>query len=160
MQPSDDERFMREALLEAKKAFSMKEVPIGSVLVLHGEVVARAHNAVEKQVDASHHAEMLCLQRGAQALGNWRLQDCILYSTLEPCAMCAGALSLFRVKRIVYGAKDLRHGADGSVFHVLNRPHPIHPVEVTGGVLAEEAKALIKEFFQWRRTCQKNCSAK
>lgn len=147
----DDENFMREALLEAKKAFAQAEVPVGAVLVYQGEIIGRGHNLVEQQSNAALHAELICLQEGAKKLGNWRLLDCTLYCTLEPCPMCAGAMALFRVKRLVYGAPDLRHGANGSVFNVLNAAHPIHQVEVEGECCAEEAKALMKEFFSIRR---------
>ncbi|NGX48243.1 MAG: tRNA-specific adenosine deaminase [Chlamydiae bacterium] len=142
---------MREALLEAKKAFALGEVPVGAVLVYEGEIITRAHNLVEQKLDASAHAELLCLQEAAKILSNWRLQNAILYCTLEPCAMCAGAMALFRILRLVYGAPDLRHGANGSVFDVLNRPHPIHQVEVKGCVCEGEAKALMQEFFRERR---------
>ncbi len=142
---------MCEALLEAKKAFAEGEVPIGAVLVFENKIIGRGHNGVEKNTDASSHAELICLQQGAKEIGNWRLLDSTLYSTLEPCAMCAGALALFRVKRLVYGAKDLRHGGDGSVFNILNHPHPIHQVEVTGGVYEEDSRYLMQEFFRKRR---------
>ncbi len=146
-----DENFMREALVEAKKAFALQEVPVGAVLVHEGKIVARGHNLVEKRCDASCHAEVLCLRAGAKILGNWRLVESTLYCTLEPCAMCAGAMALFRVKRLVYGAPDLRHGANGSVFNVLNTSHPIHQVEVTSGVCEGMAKGLMQEFFRQRR---------
>lgn len=156
----DDENFMREALGEAKKAFALGEVPVGAVLVLGGEVIGRSHNGVERANDASHHAELLCLQQAARAHGNWRLLESTLYCSLEPCAMCAGALALFRVKRVVYAAPDLRHGACGTVFDVLNRPHPIHTVVVEGGVLAGESKELLQRFFKERRGCEKSYSQK
>ena len=148
---SSDENFMREALLEAKKAFAIGEVPVGAVLVFNDKIIARAHNFVEEKQDASCHAEVLCMQKGAKSLDNWRLLDSTLYCTLEPCAMCAGAMALFRIKRLVYGAPDLRHGANGTVFDVL-RPHPIHRIEVQDGVLEGESKALMQEFFRKRRT--------
>ena len=137
--------------MEAKKAFHKGEVPVGAVLVYKGEIIERSHNHIEQFQDASCHAELLCLQQGAKKLGNWRLLETTLYSTLEPCPMCAGALFLFRVKRIVYGAPDLRHGAAGTVFNVLNRPHPIHAIEVVGGICAEESKMLLQDFFRNRR---------
>lgn len=145
-----DEIFMREALLEAKKAFALGEVPVGCIFVSDGSIVARAHNLVEKKNDASAHAELLCLQAAAKILDRWRLGG-TLYSTLEPCSMCGGALALYRVERLVYGAPDLRHGANGTVFDVLSRPHPIHQVEVTSGVCVEESKELMQEFFRERR---------
>lgn len=147
----DDQNFMREALLEAKKAFDSAEVPVGAVLVHNGTIIARGHNLVEKSCNAASHAELICLQEGAKKLSNWRLLECTLYCTLEPCPMCAGAMALFRIKRLVYGAPDLRHGANGSVFNVLNSPHPIHQVEVQGGCCAAEAAALMREFFALRR---------
>lgn len=142
---------MREALLEAKKAFSKKEVPVGAILVYENRIIAKAHNQVEEFQQASAHAELLCLKEGAKILGNWRLLETTLYSTLEPCIMCAGALILFRVKRIVYGAKDLRHGAAGSVADVLNCPHPIHRVQVDHSFFQEEISELMRTFFQKKR---------
>lgn len=147
----DDQNFMREALLEAKKAFSKGEVPVGAVLVSEGKIIARAHNLVEEYQDASHHAEMLCIQTAAKKMGNWRLQNAILYCTLEPCVMCAGAITLFRVKKVIYGAKDIRHGAHKSVVSFLGQPHPIHTVQVEGGMLAENARDLMQDFFRARR---------
>lgn len=146
-----DENFMREALLEAKKAFAIGEVPVGAVLVSNEKIIARSHNRVEQNCDASAHAELICLREGAKVLGNWRLLNTTLYCTLEPCVLCAGAMVLFRIKKLVYGAPDLRHGANGSAFDVLNRSHPIHQVEVVSGVCEGEAKALIQTFFRERR---------
>ncbi len=146
-----NQKFMRQALVEAKTAGANNEVPVGAVLVFQNEIIARAHNNVEAKGDASHHAELTCLQQGARILGNWRLLGTTLFCTLEPCAMCAGAMALFRIERLVYGAKDLRHGADGTVFDVLNRNHPIHQIEVVGGVLAQESRDLMQSFFRQRR---------
>lgn len=150
---SVDEIWMREALEEAKKAAAQGEVPVGAVLVYHGEIIARAHNRVEELKDATAHAEMLCLKEGAAALGNWRLLDATLYCTLEPCSMCAGAMILSRVKTLVWGAPDLRHGAHGSWVDLLSQPHPIHQLEVRQGILQEESAALLKGFFKQRRIC-------
>jgi tRNA(adenine34) deaminase len=146
-----DEHFMRQALAEAKKAFLADEVPVGAVLVHQERVIARGHNQVELLKDATAHAEMLCLGSGAQALNNWRLLDTILYSTIEPCAMCAGALFLARIKRLVWGAPDLRHGANGSWIDLFSLSHPMHQIEVTKHVLAEEAASLMQEFFRKKR---------
>ncbi|MBI2743756.1 MAG: nucleoside deaminase [Chlamydiales bacterium] len=143
--------FMKEALKEAEKAFEKGEVPVGAVLVHDGKIIARAHNEVESQRDASAHAEMLCIKRGAHYLKNWRLEGATLYSTLEPCAMCAGALLLSRIETLVWGAKDLRHGADGSFIDLLSRKHPTHEIKVHSGVLQEESAALMRSFFQKRR---------
>lgn len=142
---------MQEALNEAKKAFSSGEVPIGAVLVVDQKIIVRAHNRVEELQDATAHAEMLVLREGAKVLQNWRLKEAILYCTLEPCAMCAGAMILSRVKKLVYGAPDLRHGAHLSISTILQKQHPIHNVIVHSGVCAEEARVLMKNFFQERR---------
>lgn len=144
-------KFMQEALLEARAAFSKGEVPVGAILVYEGRIIARGHNLVEQTKDATAHAEMICLREAAKVLDNWRLLEATLYCTLEPCPMCAGAMILSRVKKLVWGAPDLRHGADGSLVSLLRLPHPIHQVEVEGGVLAEECADLMREFFKRRR---------
>jgi tRNA(adenine34) deaminase len=146
-----DEFFMREALKEAEKAFHSGEVPVGAVLVRHGAVLARGHNLVETLQDPSAHAEMVCLREGAQALSNWRLNGATLYCTLEPCSMCAGAMILSRISTLVWGAPDLRHGADGSWISLLETKHPIHQLEIRRGVLKEESASLLSEFFKLRR---------
>ena len=146
-----DSVFMQEALKEARKAYKEGEVPVGAVLVGNGKVIARGHNQVELLKDATAHAEMLCIGSGAVALGNWRLLDTTLYCTIEPCCMCAGALFLSRVKRLVWGAPDLRHGANGSFCDLFALKHPTHSIEVTSGVLADICGALIQEFFRERR---------
>ena len=150
-----DSYFMREALKEAKIAADLGEVPIGAVLVFQDKIISRAHNLVESLNDASAHAELLALQQGAKALDNWRLAEATLYSTLEPCAMCAGAMMLYRVRSLVWGAPDFRHGADGSLFNILGEKHPIHQIEVRRGVLAEECGLILKDFFKERRACAK-----
>lgn len=142
---------MREALEEAKIAFSKDEVPVGAVLVADGQIIARAHNLVESLQDATAHAEILCLQRGSAQLANWRLLNTTLYVTLEPCSMCAGAILLSRVGRVVWGAPDLRQGADGSWVSLLSQYHPIHNVEVERGILAQESAQLMKDFFKNKR---------
>lgn len=147
-----DERFMAEALLEAEKAFNLGEVPVGAVLVKDGQIIARAHNSVESSKKATDHAELLCIQQASAVLGGWRLTGTTLYSTLEPCAMCAGALVLARVETLVYGAQDLRHGAHGSLCNFLDIPHPIHKVCIRKDVRAEESGALLKKFFRLRRS--------
>jgi tRNA(adenine34) deaminase len=143
--------FMREALSEAEIAFAQGEVPIGAVLVHQNRVIARAHNLVETLSDATAHAEMLCLKRGAEILGNWRLLETTLYCTLEPCPMCAGAMIHSRVKRLVWGAPDLRCGAHGSWVNLLDTEHPIHQLQVTRDVLGQESGELMKTFFKVRR---------
>ncbi len=151
-----DEQFMREALKEAKKAFALDEVPVGAVLVQNGKIIARGHNQVELLQDATAHAEMLCLTAGAGALENWRLTDTTLYSTLEPCCMCAGALLSARVKRLVWGAPDLRLGANGSWIDLFTKNHPMHTLEITSRILEAESAELMRSFFQKKRG-QKEC---
>lgn len=146
----DDEKWMQEALLEAKRAALEDEVPVGAVFVVDNELVARAHNEVEARGFAGAHAEFLCLERAAAHCGNWRLKG-TLYTTLEPCSMCLGAILLSRVERLVWGAPDLRHGALGSWQNLLEKDHPTHELESVGGVLAEESAALLKKFFQEKR---------
>lgn len=148
---NDDERFMTEALKEAKKAYAADEVPIGAVLAREGKVIARGHNQVEMLKDATAHAEMLCLTAGAVACDNWRLLDTTLYCTVEPCCMCAGAILLSRIKTLVWGAPDLRHGANGSWIDIFAQPHPTHSIEIRKGILQEEAAFLMTEFFKKRR---------
>ncbi|HEY5236576.1 MAG TPA: tRNA adenosine(34) deaminase TadA [Rhabdochlamydiaceae bacterium] len=146
-----DQEFMKFALAEAQKAYDLGEVPIGAVLVFQNQIISSSYNQVESLKDATAHAEMLCLKKAAEKLDNWRLLDCTLYCTLEPCLMCAGAMILSRVKTLVWGAPDLRHGAGGSLMDVFAMDHPIHQLEVRQGVLKDEAAALLKKFFQERR---------
>lgn len=146
-----DESFMREALKEAEKAFAMGEVPVGAVLVHEGKIIARAHNLVESLKDATAHAELLCLKEGAFKLENWRLLECTLYCTLEPCPMCAGGMILSRISTLVWGAPDHRHGAHGSWANLLDMPHPIHQLTVRKEILKDESAALLRQFFQNRR---------
>ena len=148
---TDDERFMREALREAKKAFLSNEVPIGAVMVHEGKIIARGYNQVETLQDATAHAEMICITSAASAQGNWRLADCTLYSTLEPCSMCAGALLLSRVNTLVWGAKDLRHGANGSWIDLFEKPHPTHTPVIRQGVFQDWCEQPLKVFFKKRR---------
>lgn len=143
----DDLTWMRLALDEARRATEHGDVPIGAVMVRGGEVLARAHNRREVDGDATAHAELLTIRQASQAIGHWRLEGVTLYCTLEPCAMCAGAMVLARLPRLVYGAHDPKAGAGGSVLDLLNHPQLNHRVEVTGGVLADECAALIVEFF-------------
>ena len=146
-----DELFMLEALEEAKKAFAQGEVPVGAVAVYEGAIIARAFNQVESLKDASAHAELLCLKKAAAALDRWRLLGVTLYTTLEPCSMCAGSLFSFRIDRLVWGAPDIRQGADGSLLSLLTIKHPIHSLEITRNVLSEQSSHLLKTFFEQRR---------
>lgn len=147
----DDETFMLEALKEAWKAYQEGEVPVGAVLVKNKRIIARGYNQVEMLKDATAHAEMLCLTAGEAAVDNWRLTDAVLYCTLEPCMMCAGAMYLTRISKLVYGAPDLRHGVLGSFIDVAKSPHPIHNFTIEKGVLAPFAAELMRLFFQERR---------
>lgn len=148
---TDDERFMQLALAEAGKAADHGDVPIGAVLVRAGEVLAAAGNERELRRDPTAHAEMLVLSAAAERLGSWRLSDTTMYVTLEPCPMCAGALVLARVKRLVYGPQDPRAGAVYSLYNIPQDPRLNHSVEVTPDVLAEECGALLRSFFEGRR---------
>ena len=146
-----DEKFMRAALTLARQAEAAGEVPVGAVLVKDGVTIATGWNHPIQAHDPSAHAEMTALRAGAQVLGNYRMPGTTLYVTLEPCAMCAGALVHARVERLVYGAAEPKTGAAGSVFDILRAPALNHQLEVTGGVLAEECGALLKGFFARRR---------
>jgi len=134
----EDERFMRRAIAEAERALGHDDVPIGAVVVHGGEVVGAGHNERELRQDPTAHAEIIALRAAADALGSWRVLDSTLYVTLEPCAMCAGAIVLARVPRVVYGCADPKAGAAGSVLDVLSEPRLNHRPEVTGGVLARQ----------------------
>jgi tRNA(adenine34) deaminase len=146
-----DEQFMRLALGEAERAPEHDDVPIGAVVVQADEVIAAAGNERELRADPTAHAEVLALREAAAALGGWRIPDSVLYVTLEPCTMCAGAIVLARVRRVVFGAPDPKAGAAGSVLDVLSEPRLNHRPEVTSGVLAEESAALLSAFFSARR---------
>jgi tRNA(adenine34) deaminase len=146
-----DEWFMRLALREAERALEHDDVPVGAVIVRHGEVVGAGRNERELRADPTAHAEMLALREASRALGTWRILDAVLYATLEPCAMCAGAIVLARVPRVVFGASDPKAGAAGSVLDVLAEPRFNHRPAVAGGLLAEESSTLLRTFFASRR---------
>jgi tRNA(adenine34) deaminase len=147
-----DEYFMRLALREAERALAHDDVPIGAVIVHpSGEVIGAGHNERELREDPTAHAEVIAIREAARALGSWRLLNTVLYVTLEPCAMCAGAIVLGRIPRVVYGATDPKAGAAGSVLDVLSEPRLNHRSEVAGGLLADECAALLLAFFRSRR---------
>jgi tRNA(adenine34) deaminase len=146
-----DEYFMRLALREAERAGEHGDVPVGCVIAAEGEVVAAAANERELRGDPTAHCEILALREAAEKLGSWRLDGAALYVTLEPCAMCAGAIVLARVPRVVFGALDPKTGAAGSVFDVLNEPRLNHRPSVAGGLLAVESAELLRTFFAQRR---------
>jgi len=147
----DDESGMRAALREAQESLRRDEVPVGCVIVHDGLVIGRGHNQVEALQDATAHAEVLAIGAASNALGSWRLSDCTLYVTLEPCSMCAGAIVLARLARLVYGATDPKAGACGSVLDVVGERRLNHRVQVTHGVLAGECGELLREFFRRKR---------
>ncbi len=146
-----DDHFMGLAIREARRALEHDDVPIGAVVVHDGEVIGAGHNERELREDPTAHAEVLALREAARALGSWRVLDSVLYVTLEPCAMCAGAIVLARVPRIVYGCTDPKAGAAGSVLDVLAEPRLNHRPVVQGGLLADECAALLRAFFADRR---------
>jgi tRNA(adenine34) deaminase len=146
-----DEYFMRLALREAERSLGHDDVPIGCVVTHEGEVIAAAANERELRGDPTAHAEVVAIREAAEKLGGWRLNDTVLYVTLEPCAMCAGAIVLARVPRVIYGAPDPKAGAAGSVLDVLGEPRLNHRPEVAGGLLAGESAALLRDFFASRR---------
>jgi tRNA(adenine34) deaminase len=146
-----DEYFMRLALREAERSLGHDDVPIGCVVTHDGEVIAAAANERELRGDPTAHAEVVAIREAAEKLGGWRLHDTVLYVTLEPCAMCAGAIVLSRVPRVIYGAPDPKAGAAGSVLDVLGEPRLNHRPEVAGGLLAAESAALLRDFFASRR---------
>jgi tRNA(adenine34) deaminase len=146
-----DEHYMRLALREARRALEHDDVPIGAVVVKDGEVIGAGHNERELREDPTAHAEVLALREAAAAVGSWRVLDSVLYVTLEPCAMCAGAIVLARVPRVVWGTDDPKAGAAGSVMDVLRHPRLNHRPEAVGGLLAAESAEMIVDFFRGKR---------
>jgi tRNA(adenine34) deaminase len=151
LEPLPDEYFMREALRQAQKAHAADEVPVGAVVVREGKIIARAYNQVELLKDATAHAEMLALTQAEAAVGDWRLTDCDLYVTKEPCAMCAGALVHTRMRRVIFGCADLSAGAAGSMMNLLQMAALNHRCEITSGVLENECATILQDFFRKRR---------
>ena len=146
-----DEEYMAEALCQAALALDENEVPVGAVIVRDGQIVARAHNQRELLRDPTAHAEMIAITQAAEHVGGWRLERCTMYVTLEPCAMCAGALVLARLPRLVFGASDPKAGAVGSVYDIPRDPKLNHAVDVTAGVLEQECGEILTEFFRKKR---------
>jgi len=151
MELAGEEYFMGEALRQARKAFAAEEVPIGAVIVREGAIIARAWNQVELLKDATAHAEMLAITQAEAEVGDWRLTDCDLYVTKEPCPMCAGAIVHARLRRVVFGCPDPKGGAAGGLLNILQMPGLNHRSEITPGILAGDCAALLKEFFTARR---------
>ena len=151
IQQSEDEKFMRLALRQAEMAFDANEVPIGCVIVKEGKVIGKGYNQVESLKDATAHAEILAIGAASSAVENWRLSDCTLYVTLEPCPMCAGAILNSRISRVVYGSPDSRFGGCGTTVDVISNNALKRDVVITSGVLAEECLGLLQLFFQEMR---------
>lgn len=144
---SVQEKFMEAALKEAKKAYDKEEVPVGAVIVKDGKVIARAHNLKEIKKDTTKHAEILAIQKASKKLNAWRLTDCEMYVTLEPCSMCAGAIIASRIKKLYIGTMDLKTGACGSVLNLLDYNFN-HKVEVEKGIMQKECEYILKDFFK------------
>ena len=149
------EKFMKEALKEAKKAYDKLEVPVGAVIVKDGKIIARAHNLKETKYDTTKHAEILAIQKASKKLKTWRLLDCEMYVTLEPCSMCAGALINSRIKKLYIGTMDEKTGAAGSVLNLFEDYTFNHKVEVEKGIMKEESESLLKDFFKTLRKMKK-----
>ena len=145
-----DEKYMLEALRQAKKALDLKEVPIGCVIVREGDgkIIGRGYNRRNTDKSTLSHAEISAIKKAVKVAGDWRLEDCVIYVTLEPCPMCAGAIVQSRMKRCVYGALSPKSGCAGSILDILNEPRFNHQVETEGGVLEEECTAILQEFFK------------
>lgn len=156
----EKEKFMKEALKEAKKAYEKLEVPVGCVIVKDGKIIAKAHNLKETKMDTTKHAEILAIQKTSKKLQSWRLLDCEMYVTLEPCSMCAGAMINARIKKVYIGAFDEKTGACGSVFNLLEDYTFNHKVECETGVMKQECENILKDFFKMLRKIKKgnkNC---
>ena len=150
-----EEKFMKYALKEAQKAYDKLEVPVGAVIVKDGKVIAKAHNLKETKFDTTKHAEILAIQKASKKLGSWRLLDCEMYVTLEPCSMCAGAMINSRIKRLYIGALDEKTGACGSVLNLVEDYPFNHKIDVEKGILKEECETILKNFFNMLRKLKK-----
>lgn len=146
-----DEKYMNIALLEAEKAYQKDEVPVGAVIVKNNKVIAKAYNQREHYQDPTKHAEIIAIQKACKKLGSWRLENCDIYITLEPCSMCAGTILWSRMRKIIYGAKDEKGGALGSSYNLFEQPNLNHHPIIIGGILEEESSQLIKKFFKQKR---------
>lgn len=144
--------FMKEALVEAKKALALQEIPIGAIIEKDGKIVGRGHNLTETMKDPTAHAEILAIRQAAQTLGGWRLLDCNMYVTTEPCSMCAGAIVLARIKKLFIGTQNPKAGACGSVFNIVQEKRLNHFVEIEIGLLQKECEQMMKSFFKVLKT--------
>ena len=149
------EKFMKEALKEAQKAYDKLEIPVGAVIVKDGKIIARAHNQKETKCDTTNHAEILAIQKASKKIGAWRLLDCEMYVTLEPCSMCAGAIINSRIKKVYIGTMDKKTGAVGSVLNLLKDYQFNHKVEYETGILKEDCEKILKHFFKKLREVKK-----
>lgn len=152
----EKEKFMKQALKEAKKAYEKLEVPVGAVIVKDGKIIAKAHNLKETKTDTTKHAEILAIQKASKKLESWRLLDCEMYITLEPCSMCAGAIINSRIKKVYIGTLDEKTGAAGSVLNLFEDYKFNHKVEVEKGVMQKECENILKDFFKMLRKYKKN----
>ena len=150
-----EEKFMKEALKQAKLAYNKLEVPVGAIIVKDGQVIAKAYNTKETKRDTTKHAEILAIQKASKKLGSWRLNDCEMYVTLEPCTMCAGALIQARISKVYIGTMDVKTGACGSVLNVLEDYKFNHKVEVETGIMKEECEKILQDFFKELRKVKK-----
>lgn len=150
-----EEKFMKEALKEAKKAYEKEEVPVGAIIVKNGKIIARAHNLKETKTDTTCHAEILAIKKASKKLKAWRLEDCEMYVTLEPCSMCAGALIQSRIKKVYIGTMDYKTGACGSILNLLEDYTFNHKVEYETGILKEECENILQDFFKYLRKKKK-----
>ena len=154
----DTYRFMYAALQDAEKAFEEDEVPVGAVVVHNKRIIGRGYNQIEKLKDATAHAEMIAITSASNNLQNWRLNECSIYVTLEPCIMCTGALLASRIKQLYYGASDIKFGACGSIHNLAENSKTNHTIEVFSGILAKESEQLLKAFFDKQRKATKKIS--
>lgn len=148
-------KYMKEALKEAKKAYDKEEIPVGAIIVKDNKIIARAHNIKEEKNDTTKHAEIIAIQKASKKLNSWRLIDCEMYVTLEPCSMCAGALIQSRVKKVYIGTMDAKTGACGSVLNLLEDYPFNHKVEIEYGIMKQECECILKEFFKMLRNKRK-----
>lgn len=155
MQLTEDEAYMKEAIRQAKKAWKLQEVPIGCVIVKDGKILARGYNRRNTDKNTLAHAELLAIRRASRAVGDWRLEECTMYITLEPCQMCAGAIVQARIPRVVIGSRNPKAGCAGSILNLLQMPAFNHQVELTEHILEEECSALLKNFFKELRERRK-----
>lgn len=145
-------KYMEQALIEARKAYEKEEIPVGAIIVRDNKIIARAHNIKEEKNDTTKHAEIIAIQKASKKLGSWRLNDCEMYVTLEPCAMCAGTLIQSRIKKVYIGTMDLKTGACGSVLNLLEDYTFNHKVEIEKGIMQQECETILKDFFKMLRS--------